>query len=58
MIPEDEPHPITGISWKWLCRVVIRGDFKGRQSNTLNNESVKARKRLGITLEEAQKIYK
>lgn len=58
MISEEEPHPISGVSWKWLCKVVIRGDFKGRQSNTLLNEALKQRDKLGITLEEAQKIYK
>jgi predicted phosphoadenosine phosphosulfate sulfurtransferase len=57
-IPEEEPHPLSGVSWKWLCRVAVRGDFKGRQSNTLNTEAIKTRNKLGITLEEAQKIYK
>jgi predicted phosphoadenosine phosphosulfate sulfurtransferase len=57
-IPEEESHPISGVSWKWLCRVAVRGDFKGRQSNTLNGEAEKVRKKLGITLAEAQKIYK
>jgi predicted phosphoadenosine phosphosulfate sulfurtransferase len=57
-IPEEEPHALSGVSWKWLCRVAVRGDFKGRQSNTLNTEAIKTRNKLGITLEEAQKIYK
>ena len=56
-IPKEEPHPISGVSWKWLCKVAVRGDMKGRQSNTLNNESVKQRERLGITLEEAKRQY-
>jgi predicted phosphoadenosine phosphosulfate sulfurtransferase len=57
-INDVETHPITGISWKWLCRVAIRGDFKSRQSNTLNPEAVKARQKLGISLDDALKIYK
>ncbi len=56
-IPQEEPHPISGVSWKWLCKVAIRGDMKGRQSNTLNNQSVTARKKLGITLKEAKRLY-
>jgi predicted phosphoadenosine phosphosulfate sulfurtransferase len=57
-IPELDGHCLTGVSWKWLCKVAIRGDFKGRQSNTLSVEAQKARQRLGITQEEAEKIYR
>lgn len=57
IIPEINPHPLTGISWQWLCRVAIRGDFKGRQSNTLRPIAVKEREKLGISLEEAIKLY-
>lgn len=56
-IDEVEPHPISGISWQWLCRVSIRGDFKGRQGNALNQNATKQREKLGITLQEAIKIY-
>ena len=52
-IPEDESHPLTGLSWKFLCRCVIRGDFKGRQVNSLNNDAIKRRDKLNITYEEA-----
>lgn len=57
LINEEEPHPITGVSWKWLCTVVIRGDFKGRQGNVLNTQATKSREKLGITLQEAIKLY-
>lgn len=57
LIDDEEPHPITGVSWKWLCTIAIRGDFKGRQSNVLNTNAVKQRQKLGISLEEAIKIY-
>lgn len=56
-ISEEEPHPVSGVSWQWLCRIAMRGDFKGRQSNALNLQSAKARKSLGITLEEAIRLY-
>lgn len=56
-IEDENPHPISGISWKWLCTVAIRGDFKGRMSNVLTTDAIKAREKLGITLEEAIKIY-
>lgn len=57
IIEEETPHPISGISWKWLCTVAIRGDFKNRQSNTLTTNAAKQREKLGISLHEAEKIY-
>lgn len=57
-IPEDEAHPLSGLSWQFICRVAMRGDFKGRQSSQLNGLATNRRKKLGITESEAQKIYK
>jgi len=57
-IDDEETHPLSGVSWKWLCRVAIRGDFKGRQSNTLKLNATKAREKLGLTQAEAEKLYK
>jgi len=56
-ILEEEPHCISGVSWKWLCTVAVRGDFKGRASGTMNANAIKQREKLGITLEDAIKIY-
>lgn len=56
-IPEEESHPLSGVSWKFLCRVAIRGDFKGRQSNNLTPLAVKRREQLGITEIEAKRLY-
>lgn len=57
-IDETQPHPITGVSWQWLCTVAIRGDFKGRQSSALNSNAIKVREKLGISLEQALKLYR
>ena len=56
-IKDDEFHPVSGVSWRWLCTVAIRGDFKGRQSSAMNSNAIKRREQLGITLEQAQKMY-
>lgn len=56
-IKDAEIHPISGVSWQWLCRVAIRGDFKGRQGSVLNTNATKQREKLGISLEEAVKLY-
>ncbi len=52
-IPEDRPHPLTGLSWLFLSKMVTRGDFKGRVVQMLSHESAGELNRLGITLEEA-----
>jgi predicted phosphoadenosine phosphosulfate sulfurtransferase len=57
-IPQEDAHLLSGLSWKWLCTVCIRGDFKGRQGNTLNTHADAARKKIGITLAEAEKLYR
>ncbi len=57
-IKEEELHPLSGVSWKWLCSVSIRGDFKGRQRNAMNANAVKQQEKLGITLDEALIKYK
>lgn len=57
-IEDETPHPISGLSWKFLCDIAIRGDFKGRQGTKLNSLGMNRCKELGITLEEAKKLYK
>jgi predicted phosphoadenosine phosphosulfate sulfurtransferase len=56
-ISDTEPHPISGVSWQWLCTVAIRGDFKGRQSGVNNSNAIKRREQLGITLQDAINLY-
>lgn len=56
-IPEELHHPISGVCWQWLCRVAIRGDFKGRQSNTLRTFAQARREKMGIDMSTAIKIY-
>lgn len=56
-IPNDIPHPLSGVSWKFLGKVVTRGDFKGRIAGKVLDGGVKALKTLGISLEEAKLKY-
>jgi predicted phosphoadenosine phosphosulfate sulfurtransferase len=32
-IQDAEPDPVSGVSWRFLCKIAIRGDFKGRYAN-------------------------
>jgi predicted phosphoadenosine phosphosulfate sulfurtransferase len=56
-IPEERPHPLTGVSWKWIAKIAMRGDFKGRQSNVLRTQCQLERTKLGITEQEAIAKY-
>lgn len=29
-IPDDSFHSLSGCSWRFLCKIAVRGDFKGR----------------------------
>lgn len=54
---DSEPHPVSGCSWKFLAKVAIKGDFKGRQAGSMTTEADRSLKRLGITLEEAREKF-
>lgn len=56
-VPDEETHPLTGCSWKWLAKLAIKGDFKGRQAQNMANEGLKALTKMGITLEQAYERY-
>lgn len=56
-IPENDPHPVSGVSWAFLSKIVTRGDFKGRVIQMLSNEANRQCMKMGITQEEAIKLY-
>jgi predicted phosphoadenosine phosphosulfate sulfurtransferase len=36
-VPESKPDNITGLSWKGLCMIALRGDMKGRRLRTMSS---------------------
>ena len=56
-IPENEPHALSGASWKFISKIVTRGDFKGRITQDLAGERIKTQNKMGITHEEAKQKY-
>lgn len=56
-IPEVDYHPVSGVSYKYLCRVATKGDFKGRQAGALLENANKTKRKLGITDAQAHRIY-
>lgn len=52
-VPEVDSDPASGVSWRWLCQIVNRGDLKNRKMGMLINKALMQCKKLGITPEEA-----
>lgn len=50
-------HPLSGMSWKFLAMISIKGDLKDRQRNKLGYQAQDRLKKLGLTEEQAKKIY-
>jgi predicted phosphoadenosine phosphosulfate sulfurtransferase len=54
---DKDSCPLTGISWEFLARIAIRGDTKERNLQKVPQMSQKARKRNGLTRDEAVARY-
>ena len=50
-IDDTEASALTGISYRWLCKIAHKGDFKGRQKP--DNERTAAMKKENLTQDEA-----
>lgn len=53
-IKEEEADPISGASWKFFCELAMRGDLKGRRSNSMQQRGTDVRDKRGITLDQAR----
>jgi len=47
-LPDGEVHPLTGTGWRFICKLIIKGDLRGRTGPTLENAAMTAQKKLGI----------
>jgi predicted phosphoadenosine phosphosulfate sulfurtransferase len=47
-IPDEEHHVLTGTSWQFICKLITKGDFKGRTAPKLESKAIAAQKKLGI----------
>lgn len=56
-IEEEVPDPISGCSWKFLCKVAIKGDMKMRTSQNMSLEATKYWESRGLNLQKATKLY-
>lgn len=56
-VPNEEAHPVSGISWRFLAQMAVRGDFKGRISQNMAQNAQATQIKLGLTQEEAVAKY-
>lgn len=47
-IPDDDVHPLTGTGWSFICKLIIKGDFKGRSAPALEGAAISKQQKLGI----------
>tara|TARA_R110000787_G_scaffold249757_1_gene355328 strand:- start:984 stop:2201 length:1218 start_codon:yes stop_codon:yes gene_type:complete len=53
-IPEEDGHIISGISWKFIAMICIRGDKKGRKRTAATSKAIATLAKTDMTLEEAK----
>ncbi|WP_233869642.1 phosphoadenosine phosphosulfate reductase domain-containing protein [Paraburkholderia adhaesiva] len=51
-IPEEPADPMTGVCWRALAQIALKGDFKARKIGALVTAAGVQQKRLGLTLEQ------
>lgn len=56
-IPEEDPHPLTGCSWKFLAKMAIRGDFKARVIGSMQDQGTMVQRKMGLSQKEAEEKY-
>lgn len=52
IIHDSIPDPITGMNWKDLCFIVIRGDLKGRRLQALTSKTTDIMNKKGLTMKD------
>jgi hypothetical protein len=55
-IPETEDDVMTGLSWRYICQMVSRGDLKGRKKGQLVQRAITAAARKGLTFEQVKAL--
>jgi hypothetical protein len=47
---------MSGLSWKYICIIVSRGDLKGRKKGQLTQRAITAAQRKGLTFEQVKAL--
>ncbi len=55
-IHETQDDVMSGLSWRYICQMVSRGDLKGRKKGQLTQRAITAARRAGLTFEEVKAL--
>lgn len=57
-IHETEDDVMSGLSWRYICQMVSRGDLKGRKKGQLTQRAITAAAKAGLTFEQVKALEK
>ena len=55
-IDETRDDVMSGLSWRYVCQMVSRGDLKGRKKGQLTQRAIAAAAKAGLTFEEVKAL--
>lgn len=55
-IQETQDDVMSGLSWRYICQMVSRGDLKGRKKGQLTQRAIAATKKAGLTFEQVKAL--
>jgi len=55
-IPDDDVDPMSGVSWRSLAHIALKGDFKRRQAGMTTTRAIMRARSLGLTLEQLLEV--
>jgi predicted phosphoadenosine phosphosulfate sulfurtransferase len=57
-IHETQDDVMSGLSWRYICQMVSRGDLKGRKKGQLTQRAITAAAKAGLTFEQVKALEK
>jgi predicted phosphoadenosine phosphosulfate sulfurtransferase len=57
-IHETQDDVMSGLSWRYICQMVSRGDLKGRKKGQLTQRAIAAAGKAGLTFEQVKALEK
>lgn len=55
-IHETQDDVMSGLSWRYICQMVSRGDLKGRKKGQLTQRAIAATAKAGLTFEQVKAL--
>ena len=55
-IHETKDDVMSGLSWRYICQIVSRGDLKGRKKGQLTQRAITAAQRAGLTWDQVKAL--